>query len=167
MKCRKRILPLMLAGVMAMSCLTGCGGSTSGSTEETPAGAATSETSATEPVQATYPLRDEPVTLTIYMKDPSNGAVGDWSEMKGMKTAAEKLGVNIEFITPAVGSEADQFNLMIASGEYPDVILWDYRTTPMSLNEMVNTGVLIDADPYIRQYAPNYLKVLEEHENFN
>ena len=171
MKLKKRILPLALAGLMTMSCLAGCGGASSDSAAENNADtssstAAGSETSTGEPVEATYPLRDETATISIYMKDPSNGAVGDWSEMKGMKAAAEKLGVEIEFITPAVGSEADQFNLMIASGEYPDVILWDYRTTPMSLNEMVDAGVLIDADSYIRQYAPNYLKVLEENENF-
>ena len=104
--------------------------------------------------------------LTVYKRDSSNGAIADYNEIAGYKAAFARLGVNVEFILPAVGSEADQFNLMIASGKYPDIIMWDYSSTPMSLSEMVDSGVLIDMDSYIRQYAPNYLKVLEENERY-
>ena len=170
MKRKKRILPLALAGVMTVGCLTGCSGAESESNAASVASASesyeTAETANIEPEAATYPLSEEPVTLTIYKRDSSNGVIADYNEMAGYKAAFERLGVNVEFIFPAVGSEADQFNLMIASGEYPDIIMWDYNSTPMSLAEMVDSGVLIDMDPYIRQYAPNYLKVLEENEQY-
>lgn len=172
MKRKNRILPLALAGALAVGCLTGCGGAGSDSTG-TSAGSgaaqgATSEAASgeAEPVQATYPLADGDKTITVYMRDSTNGAIPDWSEIKGMKAAAERLGVTIDFITPAVGSESDQFNLMIASGEYPDIILWDFSSTPMTLAEMVDSGVLIDMDEYIRQYAPNYLSVLNSKEEY-
>ena len=167
MKWKNKIFSLLLAGTMAAACLTGCAGETaSGSTPV--AGSSVPPTSTAEsgePVQATYPLSEEPVTLRVYMKD-SSGKSLDFNEIAGYKAAFEKLGVNVEFIIPATGSEADQFNLMIASGEYPDIILWDFSSTPMSLPELVNSGVLIDMDEYIRQYAPNYMKLLNEREEY-
>ena len=136
MKNRNRILPLALAGAMAFGCLTGCGGassdSTGGNAESGTEQGATSEVASTEaePVQATYPLADGDKTITVYMRDATSGAAGDWNNIKGFQKAEEILGVDIEFIMPAVGSEADQFNLMIASGEYPDIIMWDFNSTP-------------------------------------
>lgn len=164
MKQRKRILSLALAGALAAGCLTGCGGTTEPA-PESGASAETAQTSAA-PVEAVYPLADGDKTLTVYMKDATSGAVGNWSNIKAFQVAAEKLGVNLEFIHPAVGSEADQFNLMIASGEYPDVILWDFRSSAMSLEQLVDAGVLVDMNDLIRTYAPNYLQVLAENETF-
>lgn len=167
MKRKTRILPLALAGVMAVGCMTGCGGSGSDSSAATTEGATTeAAASDVEPVAATYPLADGTKTISVYMKDATSGAAGDWGNIKGFQKAEEILGVNIEFIMPAVGSEADQFNLMVASGEYPDIIMWDFNSTPMTLTEMVNSGILIDIDPYIRQYAPNYLALLETSEEY-
>lgn len=167
MKRRNQILSLVLSGIMAAGCLTGCGTAAS---ENADAGSAagTTETAQTDagPVQATYPLADGDKTLTVYMKDATSGAVSNWKDIKAFQVAAEKLGVNIEFIHPAVGSESDQFNLMIASGEYPDIILWDFRSSAMSLDQLVDAGVLLDMNDLIRTYAPNYLSVLEGNETF-
>ena len=167
MKRRNQILSLTLAGMMAAGCLTGCGSAAS----EAPAAdstVGTTETAQTAegPVQAAYPLADGDKTLTVYMKDATSGAVGNWENIKAFQVAAEKLGVTIEFIHPAVGSESDQFNLMIASGEYPDVILWDFRSSAMGLDQLVDAGVLLDMNDLIRTYAPNYLSVLEGNETF-
>lgn len=168
MKKTQRILPLALAGVMAVGCLSGCGGSASSAASGTATSSSTaaSEPASTGPVQAEYPLSTEGKTLTVYMRDSSNGIISDWTQVAGYKAAAERMGINIEFQIPALGSETDQFNMMIASGNYPDIILWDYNSTPMSLAEMVNAGVLIDMDEYIRQYAPNYLAMVNSREDF-
>lgn len=169
----KRVLSLMITGVMCASLLAGCGNGNTKSNEEKSStvsdGVATSETKKEETkevVQATYPLRTDNPTLTIYMRDSSSGVVGNWGDIEAFKVAMEKLGVTLKFIHPAVGSEADQFNLMIASNEYPDLILWDYSTSPMGLEQLVNEGVLIDMDDLIRQYAPNYMSVLTSNKDY-
>lgn len=169
MKVSKRILPLAVAGVMAMGCLAGCSDKGSSQSVATGQEQSTGDTAAESvtPVEATYPLSTDGATLTVYMRDSSSGVISDYNEVAGYKAAAEKLGINIEFITPAVGSEADQFNMMIASGQYPDIILWDFNSTPMTLAEMVDAGVLINMDDYIRQYAPNYMNMISEREEFS
>lgn len=177
MKKAKRTLALLLAGTLLASCLVGCGANAATPAASTSGGAAASSSTDKaayneagqyigEPVQANYPLSTEKKTLKIYMRDASNGVVGSWNKIEAFQVAAEKLGVELEFIHPTVGSEADQFNLMIASNEYPDIILWDFTSTPMGLAELVNSGVLVDMDNYIRQYAPNYLALLESREEF-
>ena len=36
----------------------------------------------------------------------------------------------------------------------------------MTLDRMVDSGILLDMDSYIRQYAPNYLALLETNEGY-
>ena len=159
----KRILALLLAAVMVLS-LAACGSSN----EEKPASSTSSAPAETvaaakadEAKTAQYPLTTEKKTLTVYIRDNSAGVIGDYGKVAAFQAAAEKLGVELKFVHPTTGSEADQFNLMIGSGQYPDIIVWEFSTAAMGLSELVDNGVLIDMDSLIREYAPNYLKVLD------
>lgn len=164
---RRQFLAAM--GVAAAAgVLSGCGGSSSSasSSASSAAGSSAASVPTGEIVYPTYPLADGTKTISVYMRDASSGAIGNWGNIKAFQAAADKLGVTIEFIHPAVGSESDQFNLMIASGTYPDVILWDYSSSAMSLDQLVDSGVLINMNDLIHTYAPNYLAVLDKYEEF-
>lgn len=178
----KRILTLALAGAMCVSLLSGCAKSnTDSKTGNENAGTqnvsnenagTTTPSSESKPTvtegttEITYPLTTENKTLTVYMKDASSGTIGNWGNIEAFQVAMEKLGVTLEFIHPAVGSEADQFNLMIASNQYPDIILWDFTSTPMGMGQLINDGVLINMNDLIHQYAPNYMALLDSNESF-
>lgn len=160
----KRILAMLLAVVMTLS-LVACGGSDEkpvASNNDAPA-ETVAEANAEDAQVAQYPLTTEKKTLTIYIRDNSAGVIGNYGRVAAFQAAAEKLGVELEFIHPTTGSEADQFNLMIGSGQYPDIIVWEFSTAAMGLSELIDNGVLIDMDSLIREYAPNYLKVLERN----
>lgn len=169
MKLKKRLFALGLAAVIALMCFTACGGSASSST---PTSDATSEsvsnvkeeTYTGEPEPLTLPLSEEPKTITVYAKNSSGGVLSDYGQLKAFQEAAKRLGVTIEWIMPAQGSENDQFNLMVASGEYPDIIFWGFSSTPMKLTGLIDDGIVIPMDNLIRQYAPNYLASLESDE---
>ncbi len=160
----KRILAMLLAVVMTLS-LVACGGSDekpAASNNDAPA-ETVAEANAEDAQVAQYPLTTEKKTLTVYIRDNSAGVIGNYGRVAAFQAAAEKLGVELEFIHPTTGSEADQFNLMIGSGQYPDIIVWEFSTAAMGLSELIDNGVLIDMDSLIREYAPNYLKVLERN----
>jgi putative aldouronate transport system substrate-binding protein len=174
---KKPVLFLLIVTVLSFALLTACSGvSEVTTTLTTKASESPTTTSASlynadgqyigEPKQAVYPLKSAQTKLTIYMKDASNGIVGNWGNIKAFQVAGQKLGVTLEFIHPTVGSEADQFNLMIASQELPDVIAWDFSTTPMGLAQLVTDGILLDMDNKIREYAPNFLKVLNSNPKY-
>ena len=42
--------------------------------------------------------------------------------MAAYQETEKKTGIHIEFQHPAVGQEKNQFNLLMSSGDYPDVI---------------------------------------------
>ena len=170
MKKGKRILSMLLATLMILS-LAACGGTGDTTSSGSPEGNNTSapDVSGNEdvtPQEATYPLTTEKKTLSVYIRDNSSGVIGDYGRVAAFQAAAERLGVELEFVHPTTGGEADQFNLMIGSGKYPDIIVWEFSTAAMGLSELIDSGILIDMDGLIRQYAPNYLKVLERDPSY-
>lgn len=129
MKKGKRILSLLLATLMILS-LAACGGTGDTTSSGSPEGNNTSapDVSGNEdvtPQEATYPLTTEKKTLSVYIRDNSSGVIGDYGRVAAFQAAAERLGVELEFVHPTTGGEADQFNLMIGSGKYPDIIEWE------------------------------------------
>ena len=87
-----------------------------------------------------------------------------FSEIPLYQEVAKRTNTKINFIHPAAGQESEQFNLMLASGDLPDIITWDflasYKGGPQ---KAIDDGIIIDLDPYLKEYAPNYMKVLKEH----
>lgn len=170
MELKKRLLALGLTMALALTCLTACGGSASSSASSSAAASGSTSTAQEEgqytgePEPLTLPLSEEPKTITVYARNSSSGVLSDYGQLKAFQEAAERLGVTIEWIMPAQGSESDQFNLMVASGEYPDIIFWGFSSTPMKLTGLLDDGIVIPMDNLIRQYAPNYLAWLESDE---
>ena len=170
MELKKRLLALGLTMALALTSLTACGGSASSSASSSAAASGSTSTAQEEgqytgePEPLTLPLSEEPKTITVYARNSSSGVLSDYGQLKAFQEAAERLGVTIEWIMPAQGSESDQFNLMVASGEYPDIIFWDFSSTPMKLTGLLDDGIVIPMDNLIRQYAPNYLAWLESDE---
>ncbi|NLK22072.1 MAG: extracellular solute-binding protein [Epulopiscium sp.] len=85
----------------------------------------------------------EPIELDVYINAPGQQPPKD---NKIYKLIEEKLGVkfNFEFL---VGDSKQRFGVMIASGEYPDVINGG--------TELINAGAFIPLDDLIKDNAPN------------
>ncbi len=161
----KRTARVLAAAVLVLG-MVGCGSSGKAQSGET--SSATAEKGETEftgePVEAVYPLTTEKKQLTVYAKNSLSSSLNSYSEVRAFEKAAEKLGVELVWTHPVAGSETDQYNLMIASQDLPDIIFWDFSSTSTKLTGLLDNGSAIDMDPYIRQYAPNYLKALETDE---
>ncbi|OIZ64718.1 hypothetical protein BLA28_08825 [Eisenbergiella tayi] len=78
---------------------------------------------------------------------------------------SENTNIKINYIVPAVGEEAAQFNLLIASGNYPDIIVGNAGISyPGGMDQAVEDGCFIDLAPYAEEYMPNYLELIKENE---
>lgn len=102
MKKGKRILSLLLATLMILS-LAACGGTGDTTSSGSPEGNNTSapDVSGNEdvtPQEATYPLTTEKKTLSVYIRDNSSGVIGDYGRVAAFQAAAERLGVELEFV---------------------------------------------------------------------
>ncbi|MDR3191535.1 MAG: extracellular solute-binding protein [Treponema sp.] len=103
-----------------------------------------------------FPLKEK-VTLT-YWHDFALQASRVMDDYNGSLTyqELEKLtNVHINFIHPAQGQVTEQFNLMIASGEYPDLVA-GAGAYPGGIDKAIEDGVYFQLNDLIERYAPNY-----------
>lgn len=141
----KKSFALALAGVMAVTALTGCGSSdpSAGTVESKPKEAASSQPAESQGGKTgnedARPF--EGVTLKWALTD--NAASGE--ETKAMvELIKEKTGINIEFsITPTSNpGEIDKVLVSLMAGDDIDII----GRTPIQLEDFYNAGVLQPLD---------------------
>lgn len=160
-----RILALILAAVLMLSAFSGCSGSTPAATEQPQTQTSGQTEGGQEDGQSegiTFPLKEK-VTLTYWIPLSVNAAsvMDDYNGSLVYQKLEELTNVHIEFIHPANGSEGEQFNLMLASGEYPDLISNANSNYKGGSSKGVSDGVYLPLNDLIDKYAPNY-KALRE-----
>jgi putative aldouronate transport system substrate-binding protein len=75
------------------------------------------------------------------------------------QVAEEKTGVKMEYEPLSTASSNEQFNVIMASGSYPDLIGWglNYATGD---DAAVDEEIYLDIAEYVAEYAPNYYNIL-------
>ena len=157
---KNRALAVAMATAMVGTALAGCGASSTSSTAPTDSTSSSAGTvSADKPYAGT--------TLTWYTV--LNGNVSDnyanLGDTPWAKYVEEQTGIHIEFQHPTQGTdaEAQAFSIMVASGEYPDIIEYTWPKYTGGAGAAINDGVIIALDDYMEEYAPNFSKILEEY----
>jgi putative aldouronate transport system substrate-binding protein len=172
----KRWLAMGLVLVLAICLLTACTQSEKppaatdvtgdGNTGDT---GATEETSSSEPEALTLPIVSQPITLKYFWTLDAKAAASmtSYDEVACFKKMEELTGINIEWIHPPTGQEKEQFNLMVASQELPDLIHWDWSTVPGGVSKLISDGSILKLNDLINKYAPNFTKLMEEHPDWH
>lgn len=140
-----------------------------------PAGGATGQESPTpaedaaavEPAQATvYPIQTD-VELTRFFALPAGPMLAinpDPSQWPYMQKKSKLTGVREKLIIPAANQAKEQINMMFASGDYTDIIEWNFLTDyPGGPEKAIQDGNILPLNDLIDQYAPNLKKYLAEH----
>ncbi|MCR1950657.1 extracellular solute-binding protein [Clostridium sp. DSM 100503] len=130
---RKKVLTLLLASVMTTSIFVGCGKKGNDSTNNASEG-----------------MDKSPITFTIFSTDLSEDIPFTDDVAKKI---TELTGVTLKFEHPVAGDN-QAVPLMIASGEYPDIIFAKGDTS-----KLVDAGAVIKLDDYIEESGDN-LKTL-------
>lgn len=123
----------------------------------------------------TYPVdasETKDITLTFWMPLPGNVAKNSATvnETEWARLWQEKTGIKVEFIHPTVGSEDEEFAVLIASNKLPDIIEWEWTNSytggPAAAEK---EGVLIPLDEYISEYGPaaDVWQYLQDNPNIN
>lgn len=124
----KRALALGMSATMVGATLAGCGGSASSTAATSTETASSAATEAEATTDSDKPFAG--TTLTWYTT--LNGNVSDnfanLGDTPWAKYVEEQTGITIEFQHPTQGSEAEEFAVMLASGEYPDIIEYTWTT---------------------------------------
>jgi len=186
---KKRVLALMLSACMVLS-MAGCasgnqGADTGGSKEEASdasgsdsteasdseatdaSGSESADASGPEGFNATgMPIMNEKITLTAWIE---GGADIDWEQNGFIKEIEEKSNIKLEIISTPASDAIQKRNLMLASGDYPDLILTDWTAIFSKSDIMqyaVKEGVFLPITDYIEKYGNNMKRIFDEHPNY-
>lgn len=172
MKLKKALLSLLLVVGMILS-LAACTQQAATETESQPAPESTtaSETEIVAESQAlaesqesggiVYPLTGDDLELTMWISMYFGSPIEEHSVM----LEAEKLtGVHFEFIETNPGAESEQFNLLIAGGDWTDLISTLVSKYVGGASAAIDEGVVYDLTPYLPEMAPDYYALLTSPE---
>lgn len=157
---KKKLLSILLVLCMGMSVLSGC--------SKQPVGERTAKDAASDASSGDAKTADsEPVTLTYWVPlNPSvSKFISSYNENIAYQEAMKRLGINIEFIHPAVGQAAEQFNLMLLSDTLPDIIASANQYVGGEFQGM-RDGVYMDLTDKIPELAPDYYSLLQSDKEF-
>lgn len=106
---------------------------------------------------------DNEKTLTYWVGLDPNVAtrVQSYNDVALYKEMEKRTGVHIDFIHPTIGQEAEQFKLLLASKDMPDIIEYSWSDYPGGVQKAIDDGVIIPLDDYMDK-APNFKKALTD-----
>ena len=114
-----------------------------------------------QPEEVSYPVdTDESLSLVATFPDPLFSSYPNaMADCSIYKAAEEATGIHVEFQGMSTSASNEQFNVMVASGSYPDLIGWGLNFANGDDAE-VEEDVILDLTEYIAEYAPNYYSLL-------
>lgn len=115
-----------------------------------------------------YPMKTD-VKITYWMGLHPNLSVlvKSFGESEIGKELTKKTGINVEWIHPAQGQEVDQFNLLLASGDLPDIIETGWSTFPGGPEKAINDGYIMKLNEVMDKWGPNLKAKLASNGEWN
>ena len=160
----KRMLSLLLALLLLFS-LAACGSSSSSSSDTEEAEEAEAEEEAAETTSVTMPLYEDPITVTQWSGIHPLAAqyVTSSDDLYIYTLIGDVSGIYFDVTLVGANSEEEQFNLMIAANDYPDIIS-GMDMYASGISGAIDDEVIIDLYDYVMEYAPNYWAAVSEND---
>ncbi|MDQ0886778.1 putative aldouronate transport system substrate-binding protein [Paenibacillus sp. V4I9] len=154
---KKKIVPILCSVIFTASVVAGC--SKSGESPSTLKPADMKEKALAE---IPLPITKDPLTINYWRaNDPKlTASLANFGEIAAYKKKEELTGMKVNFTHPPLGQQKDQFNLLIASKDLPDIIYYNWNDASGGPEKMLADGRIIKLNDYIDQYAPNLKKII-------
>lgn len=103
-------------------------------------------------------------TYWVTLPAATSQTLTSFNELLFFKEMAKATGTEVEFIHPAAGSTGSEaFQILLTSGDYPDMIEYNWKSYTGGPDQAINDGVIISLNDYLKDYAPNYYDYMEGH----
>ncbi|WP_019636569.1 extracellular solute-binding protein [Paenibacillus fonticola] len=104
-------------------------------------------------------------TLTYWAELNGNaaGIKSTFQEVPFFQEWQRKTGVKLTFIQPPSNQAKEAINVLLASGELPDMIEYEWSKFPGGPEKAIQDGYILKLNDAIDRYAPNLKKYLREH----
>lgn len=156
----KKVLAVAMAATMATGVFAGCGQSSDGA-------------ASTESGKTAKSGEDNHFSMWIYQTDGAGTYYTDYNDASAVQYIeaqtwdtknggiGEGNSLDFDFQVPVAGSEVDNFNTLIATGDYPDLL--DLSVSTENAAALADDGILMEITDYVEQYMPHYVAYLDEH----
>ena len=145
----KRMLSVALAATMVAGVFTGCGKSSSKSNDPDHFSMWIFQTDGAGKYYTDYNDSAAVQYIEAQTWDTENGGIGDGESL------------DFDFQVPVAGSESDNFNTLLSTGDYPDLL--DLTVSSENAEALADDGILMDITEYVEKYMPNYVAYLEQN----
>jgi putative aldouronate transport system substrate-binding protein len=153
----KRFLCAIIGAAVSASIFAGCTAKKSSTEVET----GSNSTSAKD---FKYPVDSkEKLTYWVQLNGVVSPSAKTLNETEWAKEMEKQTGIKVEYIHPAQGQEKEQFNLLVASGELPDIVEWGWSGFSGGPDRAIEDEVIIKLNDPIAKYAPNFTKYLKDN----
>jgi putative aldouronate transport system substrate-binding protein len=157
----KKIMTTSLAMLMLTSA-AGC--AKKETAQKNPAQA---NTTTTAPAKVTYPIKSD-ATLTFWCTFYGDSSYGtNNADLPLYKEVEKRTGVKIKWTHPVKGQETEQFNLMLASGNLPDIIQYNWYTFKGGPEKAMKDNIISPLNDLITKNAPNIKALLDGDKELN
>ena len=104
-----------------------------------------------------FPL-EETVSFTYWFAPEADGMeqLDSFNDNLALKTAEEMTNVHLELQEVSFMAQEEQFNLMVASNDYPDIIQRFGALYSRGIDNAIDEDILVDLTDLLPDYAPNY-----------
>ncbi|QGG55551.1 extracellular solute-binding protein [Paenibacillus sp. B01] len=160
-------LSLALAGALLAGCTSGGGnnGNNAGSGGQTGGAGADGQGAAGAAEQTAYPLQTDK-QLAYWAELPGNlvGVQPSLDEVPFFQEWQKRTGVKLEFASPPSGQAKESLNMLLASGDLPDLIEFNFLDGfPGGPEKAIKDGYILRLNDYIDKYAPNLKRFLQDN----
>ena len=116
-----------------------------------------------------YPVSDGSTTLTYWYAYPPfvPNFLDDVSNKEIYQAINKAVGVNIKVVGYSLVNANEQFQLMVASGDYTDIIYSFGSNYSGSIEGAVEDEIITNLAPYLEEYAPDYTNYILTDEEVN
>ena len=115
----------------------------------------------------TYPIKSD-VTLKYWVELPSKAVTiaQNMNDLPVIQELQKRTGVKVEYIHPATGQAKEGFNLLIASGDLPDIIEYSWTSFPGGPAAAIDNGTILKLNDIFNKYGPNVTKYLKSRPDY-
>ncbi|MCK9860131.1 extracellular solute-binding protein [Paenibacillus sp. ATY16] len=148
-----RIIAILLITAVSLSCLAGC--------KQT--GHNGQHSTARKKEEQQSPASGETLTYWAELNGNAASVKPRFQDVPFFQEWQKRTGVNLRFIQPPANQAKQALNVMLASGELPDMIEYEWATFPGGPEKAIKDGYILRLNDLIDRYAPNLKRYLSEH----
>ena len=114
-----------------------------------------------------FAVAEEPVEITYFRQELNRNAAAYYSETAWFQELENRLNIKLTILGPASSDDYNTaVNAMLVSGEYPDLLYFDWTQYSGGALAGVEDGVIVPISeiPEYKEKVPNWFKVIEEND---